>query len=64
MPQDAERSHVGAVRALQFDDVQLVSGGADAMLRFWHLRTGEETGSVEAGGRINAIHVELMLVVF
>lgn len=48
----------GAVRALQFDDVQLVSGGADSMLRFWDLRTGEETGSVEAGGRINAIHVD------
>jgi WD40 repeat protein len=48
----------GAVRALQFDDVQLVSGGADAMLRFWDLRTGEETGSVDAGARINAIHVD------
>jgi WD40 repeat protein len=48
----------GAVRALQFDDVQLVSGGADAMLRFWDLRTGGETGSVEAGARINAIHVD------
>jgi hypothetical protein len=47
----------GAVRALQFDDVQLVSGGADMMLRFWDLRTGGCTGAVEAGARINAIHV-------
>jgi WD40 repeat protein len=47
----------GAVRALQFNDVQLVSGGADMMLRFWDLRTGGCTGTVEAGARINAIHV-------
>jgi WD40 repeat protein len=48
----------GAVRALQFDDVQLVSGGADCMMRFWDLRTGGCTGVVDTGARINAIHVE------
>lgn len=59
------KGHVGgAVRALQFNDTNLmISGGTDCTLRFWDLRTGGSMMVLDVGARINTLQFDEQRVV-